>query len=430
MSAFEYDDRKFIFCASLANDDFDDENETNLLDENIGTIQYTNEFNDLVLTGSVEYTDTDQRIDRFLDKTFVYCTFSLKEVEDKSDGNIVKTVVKDELGITMYVNNIGILENAPGRIKYRLFLSSLTWKLCQGRVSYTNYGKGKEFLFDIARNLLTQAEFDVDNDSFSNDASIVKINYITDNNDTIITALRYLFNKMCFSSEYGIDESIKGIVYDEHHDVVRALDTQRSCAYQKPYNVVVNQMKTEVDPVSNSGVNLAYNVKQNKTSVMETMFTNKIYTYSLDTNNFSNEQLGYSQILNYYHGHNTNTKVQFAQDDDSVYWKSQMSWNNNINVYWDQMKNLMEYNGLILNMPGKIGIIPGWMIGVTIPIRDGVLNDLDKKNEKVVKRSYQSLCGTWIASRVTTFINPQKRVFRQNVSLMRNNKSDLDARRV
>lgn len=268
----------------------------------------------------------------------------------------------------------------------------------------------------------------MDENSFSKDASVVKMNYITGNNDTVITSLRYLFNKMCYSSEYGIDGSVKGLVYDEHHELVRALDTETICEYQNTWNVIVNQMDAQVDPVSNSGVNLAYNVKQDKSSVMETMFANKIYSYSLDTNQFSNETLGHSQILNYYHGHNKSQKIQFAQNNEEVYWKSQTAWNNNINVYWDQMKNLMEYGSLILNMPGRIGIIPGWIIGVTIPIDDGVVNGLEKKNEKTTKRSYQNLCGTWLASQVTTFINPQKCVFRQNVSLMRNTSNDLGVR--
>ena len=244
MAAFEYDNRKFIFSASLYHDGFgtQEELEAPLLAENIGTIQYTNEFNNLVLTGSMEYTDTDQRIDRFLDCTFVYCSFSLQEVEDQSDGTISKTVENDGMSIAMFVNNIGILENVPGKIKYKLFLTSLTWRQCQRRVSYTNYGKGKELVFDIAKNILNQAEFEVDENSFSKDASVVKMNYITGNNDTVITSLRYLFNKMCYSSEYGIDGSVKGLVYDEHHELVRALDTETICEYQNTWNVIVNQM--------------------------------------------------------------------------------------------------------------------------------------------------------------------------------------------
>jgi hypothetical protein len=127
MSAFSYDNRKFKVQIALQNADSEKTNETFLLEENVGTIQYTNELNNLILTGSVEYTDTDARVDKFLDKTFVNCSFSLDEVVDESDGDIVKTTTKALMAVTMFVSSIGILENSPGKIKYKLFLISNTW---------------------------------------------------------------------------------------------------------------------------------------------------------------------------------------------------------------------------------------------------------------------------------------------------------------
>ena len=420
MSAFSYDNRKFKVQIALQNADSEKTNETFLLEENVGTIQYTNELNNLILTGSVEYTDTDARVDKFLDKTFVNCSFSLDEVVDESDGDIVKTTTKALMAVTMFVSSIGILENSPGKIKYKLFLISNTWTQCQKNVSYTNYDKSKEGVFDIAKILLKQANFRVDEDSFIKCGSTASLNYITDNNDNIVTSLRYLFNKMCYSSEYGIDSSVKGIVYDEHNNIVRAFDTEIINDYQNIFNVTVNQMKTNIDPVSNTGVNLAYNVKQDKVSVMKTMFANKNYSYSIDTNSFSSETIDSQQILNYYHGHNDHPRLNFIQKNSAEFWKSQMIWNNNINNYWDQVKNLRDYGGLILNTPGKIGVIPGWRINVNIPIEDSFITGEDKKQQQTVQNSYQAMCGVWLASSVTTFINPKDMVFRQNIQLMRN----------
>lgn len=240
MSAFCYDDRKFVVHAALENADTERLNHTMLLEENIGTIQYTNELNNLVLTGSMEYTDTDQRVDKFLDETFVYCSFILEQVVDQSDGDIEDTKTQEVLAMCMFVNNIAILENVPGKIKYKLFLTSDTWFQCQRNVSYTNYGKKKERVFDIAKDILCQAEFEIDGKSFDNAGSIASLNYITDNNDNVVTSLRYLFNKMYYSSEYGLDSSVKAVVYDEYSNIVRAFDTEVVSDYQKKFDITVN----------------------------------------------------------------------------------------------------------------------------------------------------------------------------------------------
>ena len=59
-----------------------------------------------------------------------------------------------------------------------------------------------------------------------------------------------------------------------------------------------------------------------------------------------------------------------------------MNWNNTINNYWDQMKNLTQYGSLIVNTPGKIGVIPGWLVNLTIPIDESLVIDEDKKHQK------------------------------------------------
>lgn len=125
-----------------------------LLPQQIGTIEYTNTLNDLVHSGTLEYTDNDNRIDKYLDKTFVYCTISLSELEERSDGDISDSKTGDSLQARFFVNNIGILQNLPGIVKYKLILQSPTWTNCIRKISYTNYNKGKEPLFDIVKAIL------------------------------------------------------------------------------------------------------------------------------------------------------------------------------------------------------------------------------------------------------------------------------------
>ena len=151
------------------------------------------------------------------------------------------------------------------------------------------------------------------------------------------------------------------------------------------------------------------------------MTRNTIYSYSLDSNEFSSEVIGTNQIMNYYHANNKNPKVK-ALADEGEYGKFQMDWNNNTNIYWDQMENLKKYGGLILNAPGKIGLIPGWIIAVAMPIAEETIQAQDKSKQLEEEMAYKAMCGAWVASSVTNFINPSKGIFRQNISLMRNTK--------
>jgi len=142
--------------------------------------------------------------------------------------------------ISFFVNNIGIEENTPGRIKYKLILSSTTWMNCIRNVNYSNYEKGKEKVFDIVKNILTQSEFKIDSKSFDSVGTTSDLNYITSGNDNVITSIRYLLNKMYFSKEYGFDTGIKGIVYDEYTKLIRVVDAERKNEFQQSFSVSVN----------------------------------------------------------------------------------------------------------------------------------------------------------------------------------------------
>lgn len=392
---------------------------THLIDDNIGLIEYTNTVNDIVHEGYIEYLDTDQRIDKYLDKMICYCHVVFSQIVSEADGDIEKKTIIDTLPITFFVNNIGILENNPGSIKYKIFLITKNWTDSVKDVDYTNYGKEKEPVFDIIKKILGQAGFSVDADSFASIGSVTSLNYITNRNDNVVTATRYLLNKTQFSKSYTLDTSVKGIVYDEYIDMIHAFDLQSSNAFQKAFPVIVNQMETEVDPIFNTKTNLAFNVKQNKSDLMNTMMTNELYSYSLATNSFSREDISTQDIINFYSSHQKYISVKTLLDDYN-FTKSQMTWNNNINIYMDQMKNLTQYGSLILNTAGFMGLIPGCKVLVDIPVKDEMTAVDDKKIQKKTKNSYQALCGYWVASSVKNFINPQKNIFRQNISLMRN----------
>lgn len=146
---FLYDNRKFNVEVALVDNEVGGGGQVLLHQENIGTIQYTNEINDFVVKGTMEYTDIDSKIDTYLDKFYVQCSVTLRELTDKSDGKITQAKEKRTMSVVFDVVNIGILENQKGRIKYLIYLATPTWKKCLRRIWYTNYGNPKESITDI-----------------------------------------------------------------------------------------------------------------------------------------------------------------------------------------------------------------------------------------------------------------------------------------
>ena len=95
-----------------------------LLVENIHLIEYTNEMGVLVNHGTLEYLDKDCRIDKYLQRQYVYCQVSFSRLNQKAEGNVVVELTPDKLDAVFFVDNIAILDSGRDGITYKLFLVS------------------------------------------------------------------------------------------------------------------------------------------------------------------------------------------------------------------------------------------------------------------------------------------------------------------
>jgi hypothetical protein len=89
----------------------------------------------------------------------------------------------------------------------------MNWFNCIATIRYSNYGKDKETPLQIIKNILVDNNLKVD-DSFDKVQTNVKINYITNGNQNILTAIDYLLSKMYYFYD-SKDDSFKCIYYND-----------------------------------------------------------------------------------------------------------------------------------------------------------------------------------------------------------------------
>lgn len=164
------------------------------------------------MSGSLVYTDVEGYVTGFLDKTNVVVIVDLKQILVTEDGiAAVKTV--DEAN-TIYhkflVNNIEILDRDGGILKYKLYLTSINFNALVKTLHYSNYGRDPEAITNIIKALMKRAAdgFGAEpmyklNDSFEEgkDESVesdTKMNYVTNGNDNMLTAAKFLLSMMFY----------------------------------------------------------------------------------------------------------------------------------------------------------------------------------------------------------------------------------------
>lgn len=106
--------------------------------------------------------------------------------------------------------------------RYKLQLVSSNIFKCLTVLNYTNYAKEPEKIFDIVKKLISQADLTPDGDTFGQVVSPVKMFYITNGNDNLLTSVKYLMNKQYyFNSNQKMYYEDKG--YDPPRDTTPSM---------------------------------------------------------------------------------------------------------------------------------------------------------------------------------------------------------------
>lgn len=428
---FKYNSKKYALHISLGTSSNDDAIAIDT--KSLSYAKYENALNQLYLTGEFEYIDSSGALDRFIEDPYAYCDFSFCVIDERQDGGmIIETTSETEyFAHRFYISNIQIRNRKRDMITYRVSLVGYHYYNCLKNIQYSNYSQPAESILKICRNCMIAAGLRMNYQSRNNVSTNVRIKYISQKNDNLLTIIPYLFDKLFYYQDK--DDSLKFIQYDQHDDIFNIFDIKDKATYTGGFTTVLSFIKSDQEGFVTSMPNqLATVVKMPNTDAIRSLFSKKFTDYDYSSNEFLNRDITYNETIQYANASfddnvGCEPKTRYALDRTYVYENAGAYWNNNYQSYYDLVNNITQNNTLILNTSGELRRMPGSLNLVKID-RTGQSSayDDDPLASDRVKRKFRGLGGHWFAYKVVNYIEPNSNIFTQNVVLMRNFKPTFD----
>ena len=391
-------------------------------------ICYKSTLNDLVITGYVICNDKFGRLDRFIEDQQCACDIFIAEAKKKTDDGEFSDNQPNEkrcFSHSFIVNAIQILERQSACIKYKIEIASINWYSCIANLQYSNNDKDPEPIFSIIKKCLKQQNLAVDDFTFDNVKSNVKMNYITKLNDSLFTAVPYLMHKLFFLPEK--DESLKFIVYNQLTNKYQLLDLADNHTFLSLVNTTLSFFKSNAEMMiqqfpSNLG---SFNSTIGNIGEYKNLFDKDMYAYDIENNTFSNINVLQKQIVQYMNNHASyDGYVPKYHDVDAIdalkYFQSSSYWNASLNVYNDSLRSIIENGSITINMAGNICMQCGMILNIGLDRDLNALTDDSRKELEKMKVKYKLFEGPWLASSVVSNFYPSTASFRQTIALFRN----------
>ena len=456
---FEYAGQKYF----LAIDFYDEQGDMFTVDnESIESFEYINELNQLYITGSITLVDNKGYIDRLMNQMYPGCKVHFAQVNPKGDneGTVKAQLNQIQADLVFvhqfFINNIQLIDRKQNVFRYKLQLVSSNIFKCLSVLNYTNYAKEPEKIFDIVKKLIGQAELTPDGETFGQVTSPVKMFYITNGNDNLLTSVKYLMNKQYYFNsnqkmyyeDKGYDPprdttpSMKFIWYNQFTDKIQLFDMNNRNTFSGFYNIVVSTGLDSLESMQNKeNQNFSTVLKFPNIKFYQSMFRRHIYFFDIKKNDMlplddtKIDQPDLKQYFNKIHCpicSNTEKKMQdFVNKDTSFmkgvlpekYYVRESYWNNRMDVYSTFVDAMTQNGAVIINTQGEILRKPANFIDLAVDKNIDYSKTDDCRDLKELERRYYQLHGTWVVAKVRNIIMPRLSRYRQNLTLFRNYKS-------
>ena len=428
-NTFKYSNKTYTVIGTLFTSTGAKDKDVNIsLDPiDIEEIVYEGKLNDLLLRGHIIYTDKYALVDKMFNQHFGYfqLLFALNKNEQDDQVGIGEIDEKNKFVHNFIVTNLKVLSRSASIVKYEIDILSMNWFNCMANIQYSNYDKEPEPLFDIVKACFSLSQLKVDDRTFGMVSVPVNIRYITQMNDNLFSALKYLFHKLYYFPDK--DDSVKFFVYDWFDDKYRLVDLKNKDTAIGTYGTMLSFFKTNNEVlIQQEPTNIgSFKSPVPKTNVYQNAFKKEMFSYDFNNDMFEVNETPSDQTINYF-----NNKI----DNDNYDLKYQKMfempgqnyigygafWNNNYDVYNNAVQMLEESNSFILNITGDIRRQPGSYTVVTL---DRSLKNLTTDNPSEIeklKQKYKAFEGVWMASKVRNIICPKQQTFRQQLVMFRN----------
>lgn len=393
---------------------------------NIQEFEYSNALNKLYVEGSVTYLDCNGSIDKFLHKQYTYCDVEFFKFADEGEDYASLQPLKDQSFLhKFFVKSISILNRVGNDIVYKVMMVSTNWFSSMATLTYSNYGQKPETILEIIKKVLVLNGLRVDDKSFNQAKTDVRLNYITNGNQNVETAIKYLLTRQ-FYDRKQLDQSIKFLVYNDIKDRFGIFDLVDHASVQYVEQILVQMFGTQLEQFSSSAaMNFGTIVQYSNADLFYAMYDKNVFDYDFQHDKFLMVEAKnevpvdiYNQNLNL-----TGYKPKFEKRFLSTksYLTRTAYWNNSAleKNYLDMVNTMMNNNAFVLNTNGVIARKPSGVMLVNVDRAKTV----SLENQDDINKRYKAYEGHWLITKVFNIIHPRaadSEKYKQNIVLARN----------
>lgn len=390
----ESNGKHYSFCVRFIgiNESNPKKSVTHILDNSsIDSFSWTNEINNILLTGELEYADLNGDISKFFGTyvSYIHVILSKNNTKERSPDRSINQEFKH----LFLINNFEIIGRSGAIIVYKLHLVSAHWFKYISHVEFSNY---KDFdhkeIFTIMKRILeitfdsSEDNFSIkcDSTSFENKKTNILLDYCTTTQTTCMSAIKYLQNKLIYFSDDKIIENLSFLVFDEFNNKIKLFnltdqfDPKNNIISSNKLGTLMSLMGTDTEQYSQYlEQNFRSVIKKSNCQAMKSLMGNLMYKYNLSSNSFESYDINSNKIssigisknlANLNDEKNTyspifkpeifNTNIG-NEVDYKNYKNIGTTDNNNFSIYNDLIDNIINRNSLVLETGGEISHQPG-----------------------------------------------------------------------
>lgn len=217
--------------------------------------------------------------------------FSRMEVEQDGGIDIVSEFEGGKLDADFLVESAGIVDRDNEVITYKMQFISINMVDCLKTVDYSNYDKGEEPVLEILRNIARdKAGVDVDTDTFDAVKQQPSMKYITNGNDNLFTAAKFLLDKLYYG--YPRARSMVFVFWNELTRKLQLFDAANKDSAMGKTGITLSMFVAQAEAMAGGVQNELGTVTKFPTSQMLGIgYRRQIATYDYDRNKFDYDNI-------------------------------------------------------------------------------------------------------------------------------------------
>lgn len=355
----------------------------------------------------------------------VTCLITFFAYKQEGDGGFDAEIKDDtqQFVHSFIVDNIEIVSNSKNSIVYCIHLTGREYKNLLNHVDYSNYGQDeKKNIVNILKDIIVGYGGAKINNTFDTASSGVKLEYMSNGNDTVMSSLDYILQKQFFYLD-NTDSRLKFIVYDFLKNEYGMFQFGKTATKNaSTFYLSMNNSQLE-EFISSSEMRLASNSTLRKSDIYMPISKMVMRTYDMESNTFTKKDYSSNSIINFFGAENSMnrlTPIEPTQEFNVV--REASEWDNDFNVYKDFLDMLIKWDSIVVNTGGAINrkLMDTVELLVDSRVEMSTSDTTQSANENLTR--YEQLQGAWYITKIRYIIKPSKGIFKQNVQLSRTNR--------